>query len=110
MRRFFAVVVLLFTLSACATGPPPTPAQQLAAIELTFTGVVEQLTLARIDGIIEDDSVWRCVQQAIRALDNTLDAAHVALTRDVSAAIYIGSLRASLRVLRRMEQTGECSQ
>lgn len=105
MRKFLAVVLLALVLGACAT--PKSPQQQLAVMELTFTGIVDQLTQARIEGVITDTELWRCAQTVIQATDATIDAARAMLLRRQSIAAVLGNLQARIRSLRRLHSTGE---
>ena len=110
MRKFLAAIAVTFALGACASLPlqaPPTAEQQLAAIELAFSGVVEQLVSARVTGVITEDATWRCAQQFTRSIDEGFDSAHRYLVNNQSIAIVIGNLRVQLQQLQRIESTGE---
>lgn len=99
----FAVALSL--LGACVT-TPKTPAEQLAAVELTFTGVVEQLVEARNVGIVEDDALWACMQLTARTIDTGLDAARRYLSRGQSIAIVVGTIQAQIKALKRLGTSG----
>ena len=106
MRAFLAAMVLVITLGACVA-TPQTQEQQLAAVELTFTGLVEQLVEARTTGLIADDELWSCIQVTALAIDRGLDTTRRYLDRNASIAILIGTIQAQIRTLRRLEATGE---
>ncbi len=106
MRKFLAAIALAFVLGACAT-IPQTPQQQLAAVELAFTGVVEQLIVARNTGLISDTAAWRCAQTIARGIDGALDAAHKYITNGQSIAVILGTVQGQLQDLRRIHARGE---
>lgn len=106
MRMFLAAIVLAVTLGACAN-TPQTPQQNLAAVELAFTGLVEQLVEARNTGLINDDRVWHCAQSVVQGIDKGMDAAHMLIINHQSIALVLGNIQASIRQLRRLEATGE---
>ncbi len=106
MRKFLAAIALAFVLGACAI-VPQTPQQQLAAVELAFTGVVEQLIVARNTGLIPDTAVWRCAQTIARGIDGVLDAAHKYMADGRSIAIILGTAQGQLQDLRRIHAMGE---
>ncbi len=109
MRKFLAAIALAFVLGACAITPqtPQTPQQQLAAVELAFTGIVEQLVVARNTGLIPDTIVWRCAQTIAKGIDSALDAAHRYMTDGQSIAIILGAVQGQLQDLRRIQAMGE---
>lgn len=107
MRKFLAAVVLAFALGACASTAPLTSQQQLAAVELTFTAIIEQLIAARNTGAIPDDDVWRCAQALAMNADSIFDNAHKYLVKGQSIAITLGIVQARVRELRRLYATGE---
>ncbi len=109
MRKLLAAVVLAFVLGACAglLKAPETPGQQLALAELSFTEIVNQLVEARNVGLIEDNTVWRCAQNIVSMTDKALDDARRYLAQDQSIAIFIGTVQANVRALRRLHETKE---
>jgi len=111
MRMFLAAIALAVTLNACVgVGfgiKPLSPEQQLAGAEATFTLLVDQVTQARIDGVISDKSAWICVQQVIRTTSSLFDVARVSLTNGTSIAMFLGQAQANVRNLRRARATGE---
>ena len=106
MRKFLAIVALVVTLGACVATPKSAD-QQLAAVELVFTSLVEQLVEARNMGLIEDDELWACIQSTAVLIDRGLDTAHRYFNKGASIAIFIGTIQARVSALRRMEETGE---
>ncbi len=106
MRKFLAAIALAFVLGACAT-IPQTPQQQLAAVELAFTGIVEQLIVARNTGLLPDAAAWRCAQTIARGIDGALDAAHKYIANGRSIAILLGTVQGQLQDLRRIQAIGE---
>ena len=110
MRMFLAtVIVSVFALGSCAgiNRTPLTADQQLAVVELAFTEVVDQLTMARTTGVIAALDVWRCSQTITGIIDRAIDAAHRMLTSNRSIAVILGTVQAHLRQLRLIHSTGE---
>lgn len=106
MRKFLAIITFVVALGACVA-TPQSAEEQLAAVELTFTGLIEQLSEARNMGLIEDDTLWACIQTTAVLVDRGLDTAHRYFNRGASIALIIGAVQAQINALQRMEATGE---
>lgn len=105
MRNFLFTLIAAYFLTGCAGGF--TPKQQLAALDSTFTTIVEETTHKRKLGQIPDD-VWECFNVIAIHLDGYLNVAWANVTLDRPEKT--NSMREVQQTLRDLElslQTGE---
>ena len=95
MRKSIACAVLLLVVG-CTAPPPETPRQHLAALELVFIGVVDELSFhkARLS-----KETRHSVEVAIREVDTALDDAHTAIRLGLSPAQALIYAQAAIRRL-----------
>ena len=90
MRAFLAPVLFLLILVGCA-GQSLTPRQQLYAAEVGFTKAVEQATVYRQAGRI-DDAAWSRIKVAIQSGSDALDRARASIDLPQSSAVWAAAL------------------
>lgn len=99
-----ALAGLLLLVTACATPvpAPQTPAQTLAAADLTYTAIVEALVVQRDAGTLDQEDVDR-LRPALLHADALLDAAHAAVLAgdQATAAPALAAALAALTSLQR---------
>ena len=101
-RRIWPFAFLLVVLVGCAALPvPETPRQQLAAVEIAFTGLVDQATALKAEMSEEQK---RAVTVIIDEIDGFIDGAHAAIRADADPEHWLTLAQQSIRRLRILVQ------
>ena len=104
MRRYIPIVgvCLLIVLVGCAAPPAPeTPREKLAAVEIAFTGLVDQATALKAEMSEEQK---RAVGVIITEVDRALDAAHAAINAGADPEQWLTLAQQNIRRLRVLVQ------
>jgi len=104
MRRYISIIglCLLVVLPGCAAPPTPeTPREKLAAVEIAFTGLVEQATALKAE---MSEGQKEAISAIIAEIDGLIDTTHAAIRMGIDPQQPLALALQGIRRLRFLVQ------